>query len=235
MANPTPTLLTSGTAGSGTSAGTASVSPTGNYLILAALSLRWTNSQSTPTITVSGNGLTWVQVAEENGTAGSSEWSLHVFRALGASPSSGAITFSSGSENVIAWNWDVIEWSDVDTSGTNGSGAIAQSATNFGTSPLTVTLASGDSGNSTFGAFAENDYDNPTYTPGTGFTEISDGSSGFASLQTEWQSGIDTSVDATCSTSSAPMLGIAIEVKAAAGGSTAVPVFYHNLQIQGIA
>lgn len=68
--------------------------------------------------TASGNGLTFVEIANTI-----SNKSVFLFRALGSSPSSGAITItaSSNTDNILGI---AIRISGADTSGTNGSGAI---------------------------------------------------------------------------------------------------------------
>jgi hypothetical protein len=116
---PTPTLLTQGnTTTDATSFATASVSPVANRVVFAAVA----SCVNAAVPTCSGNGLTWEQV----GTCVISTFRrLTVFRAIGASPSSGAITFSFGSSQTSAC-WNVIQFADASTAGTNGSGAVVQ-------------------------------------------------------------------------------------------------------------
>jgi hypothetical protein len=112
----------------GTSIATSSVTPTGDALILAAVVSRIASGENPVVPTASGNGLTWVVVR----TAAFGDLTrLTLFRAMGASPSAGAITFDFGSETQTDFAWSVAEYTDVDTSGTNGSGAVRQALTDL--------------------------------------------------------------------------------------------------------
>jgi hypothetical protein len=127
----------------------------------------------------------------------------------------------------------VIEFSGIDTSGTDGSGAVVQSVTNSGTplSSLTVTLAAfGSVDNATYGTFSTNG--NVTgWTPGSGFTLIHEQANATdgPSFATEFRADNDTSVDAT-QPGSGDMGGIAVEIKAASAappdGGTAAVAWY---------
>jgi hypothetical protein len=211
--------LTSGTqdAGSFSSVNTASITPTSNNLVLAAVAIR-NGSSTAPTVSsITGNGLTWVQVATiQYDTSGASLRSITVYRALGASPSSGAVTINF-SETETAYAYCIDQFSGIDTSGTNGSGAIVQSVTNKDETPptgLTVTLAAFASvNNATYGAFGEsNGY---TQAVGSGFTELAspEASTEIGAL-TEWNSANDTSVDYSISPNTSQLGGIGIEIKA---------------------
>src|SRR5260221_1561104 len=83
------TNLTSGTAGSVSSVNTASISPAGNKLILVSVG-NMVNSGTVNIPTVSGDGLTFVQINTQRGQ--SNTWCTTIFRAMVASPSSGALT-----------------------------------------------------------------------------------------------------------------------------------------------
>lgn len=97
--------------------------PAANELVLLFVAQR--NKALTPS--VSGNGLTWVSVATVDGNQGQN--GLAVYRAMGASPSTGSISVTnvSGFDVAVA-----CRFSGVDISGTNGSGAIDASATTAG-------------------------------------------------------------------------------------------------------
>lgn len=164
----TPSLLTEGSAAAATSHATASVTPAANKLILLAVTSGATPATTVPTAT--GCSLTWVQVATQQ--QGASNQRVTVLRALGAAPTTGAITIDfAGVANNCAWK--VIEFDGANISGTNGSGAIVQSnSANGGSSPLTVTLGAGvTAGNITFGIGAANS-SSVTLTAGTDFTFI---------------------------------------------------------------
>lgn len=200
---------------------TASVTPGANRLILyiSNITKNSTGCTGMPITSVTGNSLTWVSITSQCfSEAVAPAYSIEVFRAMGASPSTGTITADYGGNTRINTAWAVLECDGVDTSGTNGSGAIVQSAVNTaipGTS-VTVTLgAFGSAGNATLGIFGVGD--NVSVTEGTGFTElaeqlVSDGGNDQA-LQVQFRNDNDTSVDA--SWSSIDSAGLAIEIKAA--------------------
>lgn len=197
---------------------TASVTPTANNLILLTVVNRSGDSVNTkPTAT--GNGLTWVEIASVNfDIVGTSRRTVTVFRAMGASPSAGAITIDFAGVTQTDCLWSVDQFSGTDTSGTNGSGAIVQSATVIESDGSTlVTLAAfGSADNATFGAFGDSSA--LVMTVGSGFTQLGrKNSTNSAGIITEWRADNDTSVDATGSAVDAG--GIGIEIKAAAAGA----------------
>ncbi len=221
--------LTSGySTSSATSYDTASISPTGNYLILIAIYGYRLQPGVAPAISgVSGNGITYVQIASiEYKTTDTVLW---LYRGMASSPSTGAITisFSTGCDSI---GWVVSEFSGVDTSGTNGSGAVVQSATNSANGQsLTVTLSAfGSSNNRPFGCFSQ--ALNPNLlSPETGYTELAEtgDTADHKSVNSQWHStSADTTV--TCNSTGGvdvDMGGIAIEVKEAAAGGVTIPVF----------
>lgn len=201
---------------------TDSVTPTANALILLATvaTRNSTVCSDNDVVTVTGNSLTWANINRQCfSSAGTPVQTVELWRTMGASPSTGTINFDFSSTTQLNAAWAVIECTGIDTSGSNGSGAIVQNAINLvepGTS-LTVNLAAfGDAGNATLGVFGV--ADNVTVTEGSGFTElaeqlVSDGGTDIG-LQVEWKTSNDTSVDASFSSIDAG--GIAIEIKAAA-------------------
>lgn len=222
--------LTNGTSGAaGTSFTTASVAPTGNRLELLAVNAI-TNSSTTPsTPTITGNGLTWVGVPttqpnyDASGTTDRA--TLFLFRSMGGSPSSGTITIDFSAVTISQCEWSLDEFDGVDTSGTDGSGAIVQNATNTGASgtTLSVTLSAfaDATNNVAYGTFAIEV--NEAFTVGSGFTSLANprGSSNSknGSCLTEWKTGQDTGVDATWTTGGRSG-GIAAEIKAASAAAT---------------
>lgn len=217
-------LTSSSSATDGTSFSTASITPAANALILLTfLSRRGDSVEPAVPSSVTGNGLTWVQVNSiYYDTTSTSRRTLTVFRAMGASPSAGAVSITAPATLTSAV-WSVDQFTGVDTSGTNGSGAVVQSVTNStssGTS-LTVTLSSfGDANNATFGAFGNAD-GLFSSTAGTGFSKLGDAADSETSSRctTEWVSSNDTSVDMTFSTAT-ELGGIAIEIAAATAGTS---------------
>lgn len=199
---------------------TASVSPAANKLILFAIIASSSTAAALEVPSVAGCNLTWVEVASQgvqfSGPSPRGWFSL--FRAMGGSPTTGAVTatYTTGRTSCA---WSMVEVDGIDLSGTNGSGAIAQSATNFvaADTVLTVTLAAFENANNaTFAGFAvyDNDIVTHTFTPGTGFTEIHDTGAQASSITTEWRADNDTTATITAD-SSESIGGIAIELRAA--------------------
>lgn len=203
-----------------TSYATASVSPAADTLILISVYSRKTADATGATIT--GNGLTWVSVVahEDSGNSIRHE----IFRSMGSSPSSGAITIDFGAKTQELCAWNVTQFNNVDTSGTNGSGAVGNSAGNIiesaGNTGLTITLAAfGSVNNATYGSTRAGN----TIVEGSGFTELAEVSSAtdVPYFQAEWKNSNDTSVDWTWASSDSFGLGVACEIVAAevAGGA----------------
>jgi hypothetical protein len=212
------TLLDDGS-GSGTgNQTTASISPTANALILVAVGC-YNSDDVTGITSVTGNGITYELVAAAAAVDdGFGDYVLRVYRGMSASPSAGVITIdpaaSFGSTQV---DWCVAEFTGVDTSGTNGSGAVVQSPTNTlnnGTS-LTVTLAAfAAAENGAFGAVIS--YNNRTVTHEAGWTELdTDGSQ----LHAQWRADNDTTCTFTLS-STDDAGAVAVEIAAAADEGT---------------
>ena len=226
-----------------TSFTTGSVSPTSNNLVLASFAVRHTATSLSPA--VSGCGLTWVQVALVRYDNTSTYRTLAVFRALGASPTSGALTISFGANSVTAWTYSIDQFSGIDTSGTNGSGAIVQAVTNYwnptSSSPVTVTLSAfGSSTNATYGVFSEHGFVSSIGT-GTGFSSLSSNVTSYASSyyliqSTEWKNSADTTVDMTLNYTGSEVGGIGIEIKeyVAAGGAPEVNGVSSSTEINGV-
>lgn len=198
---------------------TASITPTANRLVLVLVTNFRSLGASTPTLT--GNGLTWVQVATVAYAAGGDR--ATVFRAMGAAPTTGAITIAFGGVTQLACAWSVIEFGGVDTGGTNGSAAVVQSATNSvaaGTS-LGVTLAAfGSANNGAYAGFGTSQ-STSAITPDGGWTEVHDqGLSGDQGrIETQWRVDPDTSAAASWGLS-ADAGGVALEIKAFVGPQT---------------
>lgn len=206
----------------GSGSTTASVSPSSNKLLLLTIASR-TGITANPNIpTATSTGLTWEQVNTiVFDSSSSSRRRVTVLRALAASPSAGAIAIDFGGQNQSDVGWSLEEFTGMDISGTNGSGAIVQSATNSDESgsatSITVTLAAfGSVDNATFGAFGTDEV--ISLTEGSGFTLLAkdNGTTTPIGYLTEFKSTNDTSVDMT---SGAGMLvgGIGVEIKAAGG------------------
>ncbi|MGE5744365.1 MAG: invasin domain 3-containing protein [Gemmatimonadota bacterium] len=212
-------LLTAGGNGANQSVyATASIAPAANALVTVAVRMRRSTGPLTPAI--SGGGMTsWTLVTTlDYGTIATPDSRLSVFRAMSTSPGSGPIniTFSGSISNA---DWSVSQWTGVDQSGTNGSGAIGQigSAAGDATTSLSKALAAFASpSNVALGVVAAK-LAPPAVTPGSGFTEITEATSGESTLiESEWGANLNT-VSATLSSSTAAGL-VAIELIAGSSG-----------------
>ena len=219
------THIESGGSGTnGTSYATGSQTPTASELQLLAVTAQ--AGAGSPEPTVSGCGLTWVAIRSVayNDVGGDDKSRLTLFRALGT-PSTGVLTidFGAASQAQCGWSWS--EHAGIDTGGTNGSGAVVQSADNHveSNTTVTVTLAAFDSANNgTYGCFGQRD-GTAAWTQGTGFTELGEWAGGDTpgmSAQSEWRNDNDTGVDAT-SDQTADLAGIAVEIKVSGGAAKA--------------
>jgi hypothetical protein len=133
---------------------------------------------------------------------------------MGASPSTGAVTFDFAGQTQQIGGWSIAEFAGVATSGTNGSGAVRQAVTNQANTVdnLTVTLSAfGDPSNATYGAFAQTNL--TAFAVGTGFTQIHEENAGTKPmLKTEWKNSNDTTVDASTTGTNGDWGGIGIEI-----------------------
>jgi hypothetical protein len=157
---------------------------------------------------------------------------LSLFRAMGASPSTGALTITYAGQTLTTAQWILDEATGVNTSGANGAGAIVQAAPNkdetFSQTVLTVTLgAFADAANGTYGCFVN---DAPiTPSVGAGFTLADTDTGSLLGAGTEWKTTNDTTVDMTDGdAASAAMGGIAIEIAVAAAGGGQAPRTMHR-------
>ncbi len=191
---------------------TASVSPAANRLLLLGFIF------SQPTIadptSIVGNGLTWVQVGTIDLTTTGPVRRLALYRSMGGSPSSGAIT-ATWASNITAAVWTLIELSNVDTSGTNGSGAIVGSPATVASSTTVTTQQT------TLPAFEHANNVNVSFvgcqnaadvTPDAQFAELSDDASATPAnrLESEWAVN-ETVCDVTHASTRDAM--ISVEVK----------------------
>lgn len=203
--------------GAGASIASNSVSPGTDHLLLAAVgNYRTTGGIATFTVetpTVSGLGLTWVQVATTTFGIGISGGAavlaerqrVTVFRAMGT-PTPGAVTADFGGVSQGAAAIFIAEVRGVDTSGTNGSGAVQQSATSAtaindaptATASRTAALSAfASTGNGAFAAAMT--YSNAsTINPDTDWTELQEvGSATLGRFETQWRADNDTTAVAT--------------------------------------
>jgi uncharacterized protein (TIGR03437 family) len=193
----------------------------GNELLLAFIATDY-NSGSTMTVkSMSGAGLTWALVVRTNTQRGTSE----IWRAFAAGPKSNVSVTANLSQKVAA-SMTVMSFTGVDTTGTNGSGAIGGTASNNARSGApTVNLVTTRNNSWVFGV--GNDTDKAiARTPGAGQTLIhqylsSAGDTFWVQRQTTAAplSGSAVTVNDTAPTSDRYNLS-AVEILAAPAGGT---------------
>lgn len=177
MAIAATSLEGAASASNASSYATGSITPTANRLVLAAVSNFRGGSGAIEIPTLTGNGLTWVQVATVQSANANLGRRVTVFRAMGASPSAGAVTIDFAGATQSNCAWSIIEFSDIDTSGTDGSGAVVQSKTASNTT--------GTAGTADFDAAFGDAVNNATYsalTMGGGGTDVITHEAGFTEL-----------------------------------------------------
>lgn len=202
--------------------------PANQLLVAAVFNTKATNPPVPAVVSAASTGLTWVPVGTilffTNATP---LRRVSILRSMGAASTTSAVAFSGDGTNQTGWMWTLSAFSGVDTSGSNGSGAVRQPTTNFSdasVTSLTVTLgAFASSANGTFGAFG-NDNNATSMTAGSGLalttapvTMITPN----AQLATEWTLANDTTVNMTDTLGGATVWGgVAFEIVAAplAGG-----------------
>jgi hypothetical protein len=190
---------------------TASISPTGNRLILAAIRTTYLAPDTNPgTPSLSGNGLTWAEIHTIifNTGSGQTRQRVSLFRALGASPSAGVVTIDYGNGNDQgSVGWSIVEFSGVDFA--LGAGVVVQAAedSDVDVATFAITLAAfAAANNAAYGAFAAA---GAGISAGSGFTQLHSGNP-----FTQWKAGEDTSVDVGLSDSVNSVAGIAVEIAA---------------------
>jgi len=212
-------LTSGGDTTAATSYATASITPGANRLVLLAVAGNLTGTAAAPT-SVTGNGLTWVQVGHVEYDTSGTHYGFTLFRALGASPSSGAVTITyAASQGSCVWS--VLEFDGVDTSGTNGSGAIVQAVSH----PVTPPSSAATSDSTTLSAFGSASNcgvgfytweANEQGTAGSGLTKLPSTNPGIAgpsqAVMSEY--GINQATIAGSWTTSAQWGSFAVEVKA---------------------
>lgn len=142
--------------------------PGANELVLVFVAIR----DETKTVTVSGNGLTFVESINLDNAQGQN--GVHVFRAMAASPTTGQITVSIAS-NTLPVFAVACRFTGMDTSGTNGSGAVEATGTAAGPPVTDDDDMQGDVTTVTANAWAVavGTHRNSTFTVPGGQTQIS--------------------------------------------------------------
>jgi uncharacterized protein YjiK len=169
---------------------------------------------------VTGAGLTFTEIGAAGGLtySGAGVRRVQAWRALSSGGAqSGQITISLNGTS-IGMDAVLLEFSGMDTSGTNGEGAIAQSATikGVGVTSLTVPLAAFAHGSNRPVAFFSHRVNELT-TPEAGYTELDDAGHATPAHSSfcEWDAATaETSPSASWGTA-ADAVGFAIEVRIA--------------------
>jgi hypothetical protein len=138
-----------------------------NELLLAFISTDYLSGPNTTVTGVSGGGLTWGLVRRTNVQSGTSE----IWRAFATSPLSN-VTVTATISQSLGCSLTVMSFAGVDTTGTNGSGAIGATGTGNSTRGApTASLTTTRNGSWVMGV--GNDYDNAiSRTPGPNQTVI---------------------------------------------------------------
>jgi len=177
---------------------TASIAPLANRLVICMVMAADQGFNDVIHVdSVTGAGMTWVEMVDLNfDTIASERRCLAIYRALDPSPAGGALTITLDKVGTAA-RWIIVEFGNIDTSGTNGSGAIVQNATNRADAGLsiTATLASfASSSNATIGCFGSGSV-NTTLTEGSGFAKIGEVDLGSIKAMMTFRNDNDTTVD----------------------------------------
>lgn len=208
----TVTSVASGT--DATSYSTASVTPTANRLLIAAVSS--SRGGATPSVpSCTGFGATWVQIPSATVTlvVGGATFRLTLFSTLsGGSPSTTVFTADWGAETQAGASISVSEFSLAQNSFVQVvPNTITASAS------LSISLSAFGAGNGGFAAFTSTA--NNVVTPDTGWTELHDlgHNTPAERIETQWRADSDTTASASQG-AAADWLGIAIEIRAQGWG-----------------
>jgi hypothetical protein len=196
----------------------ASWTPPTSGLIVVFVYHRATTA-TTPTI--SGNSLTWTQIASHRDAGGN--WRITLFGANASGSSTGATTVDFGGQTQLFCRASFFQVTDADLTG-GVAAAFVQTVTGEGSAATSLSLtlsAAGHADNRPISGFAHSQ--NQGKTPRTNWTELDDVTGSFpnASVETQYRSdAFETTASATWTTS-ATAVGIAAEIKGASGGGPA--------------
>ena len=210
-----PNKLSSGATTTDATSYTASIVPMqANSLIAAAIMSRRNPAGNIPTMT--GNNVTWTQIATEN--IFFANFKLTVFYAQSPFLQAGLATFDFAGQTQQDIDWSIVEFMNVQNVGLPSpyvQSILAKDDTGAPGSSLTLTFAKpfrNNIRNVTFGAFIIDG--TSTITPGPGFSQLDNQSSG-ARLVTLWRPGGRSDNQVRCDFGAAAhSIGIAIEIPA---------------------
>jgi Bacterial Ig domain len=148
-----------------TIASTAFSTSAGNELLLAFISADYLSGANTTVTSIASTGLTWTLVVRTNTQSGTAE----IWRAFASSPLTNVTVTATLSQKVLA-SMTVMSFAGVDTTGTNGSGAIGNTASSSAkTGAPTASLVT--TRNNSWVFSVGDDYDNAVArTPGANQT-----------------------------------------------------------------
>lgn len=197
----------------GASFATASITPVAERLTILAVCGANGSAPATPS-SVTGCGLTWALYATVDFVTDNKR--LCLYRACGASPSTGAVSITySGSQTGFAWSVVSVAGANIDLAN-NGLNSIRQGRTGAAdaVTSLTLTFVSAFSSSNNGGlAFFVTDLNN-AMTPDGSWTEFASGDVGGTvpamRIETQWVASAVSA--ASASFPSADCAGIAIEI-----------------------
>lgn len=208
-----------------TSYSSASIAPTANRLVLACI---WSQAGAgvvTSIDSISGGGMSnWALVGTNPQLEGTIPERLTVYRALSASPGSGALSWDYGTDTQQIVAWSIVQFSGVKTSGTDGADAVVQSKfsqANPNSGGGTVTLdAATTAGNLTFGAIGNSSGTKAITPVDADFSEVSDvtnSTGGAVTLQTQISVVNQNACDWTIASGGDCAIFMAVELAAETG------------------
>jgi MSHA biogenesis protein MshQ len=209
------------TTNASTTQATAAFTPVANTLYLMWTIQGFGSTPAVPTVACA-NGLTMVRVNTVTfDTIATPLGRLTLFRAMkasGLSPGTCTITWN---QTTTGNGYSLVSFTGIDTSGTDGSGAVAQSVTgatdNAAAAGLSIALAALQADSASAGGFSNSVNNTASLTAGAGYTA----GTGVAfntpttSLRAEWDATGVTTVNMTQTGAPSSIGGIAVEVRAA--------------------
>ncbi len=225
-----PGHLTHGSAAAAATPSAASITLPENTLIIAEVANYHSTAASlaaAPTLTGTG-GETWVPIDDVDSGGGAPTRRISRFRTMVAAEVASIVTMTfSGAQTNVGWS---IDWyGSVDTSGSDGAGAVGTTdtanSTGVAQTSLPVPLSSDDTRNGVILAVLSGV--NAAVTPRPSWTEIADFTISSTSpnrLEVQFRNTSDT--DASASGTSSVWAGIATEIVSNNGGYRTVHTYY---------
>lgn len=194
------------------------MSPENENLVLGLVNLTNSSTSLPSAPTLSGNGLTWVLVTSLTyDNVGDGRSIVCLYRALKPTGvTEGKATITPVGATVHRMSWSFAQFPEVDQTGTNGSGAVVQFATQtgIGVTSITATLAAfGSTDNRPYLGLGHQVWATPAEE--AGWTRLGR-LTGTPAILTAWKDdGVDTSCTASIPGGSGRVGAIAVEIKMA--------------------